>query len=66
MKITINGKETNSDAFTNLEELVASSVTKIEGIVIELNGKIVRKNQWKEQPLKEDDKIELIQFVGGG
>lgn len=66
MKITINGKETNNDAFKNLEELVASSVTKIEGIVVELNGKIVRKNQWKEQPLKDCDRVELIQFVGGG
>lgn len=66
MKLTINGKETNNNAFANLEELIASSVTKIEGIVVELNGKIVRKNQWKEQLLKEGDKIEMIQFVGGG
>ncbi|MDQ1351108.1 MAG: sulfur carrier protein [Acidobacteriota bacterium] len=66
MKITINGKETNSGAFTNLEELVAASVTKIDGLVVELNGKIVRKNQWKEQILKDSDKIEMIQFVGGG
>jgi sulfur carrier protein len=66
MKIILNGKETNNDTFRNLEELVSSSVAKIEGIVVELNGKIIRKNQWKEQPLKEDDKIELIQFVGGG
>lgn len=66
MKIILNGKETDNDTFKNLEELVTSSVAKIEGIVVELNGKIVRKNQWKEQPLKEDDKIELIQFVGGG
>lgn len=66
MKITLNGKETNNDTFKNIEELVTSSVAKSEGIVVELNGKIIRKNQWKEQPLKEGDKIELIQFVGGG
>ena len=66
MKIILNGKETNNDTIKNLEELVASSAAKIEGIVVELNGKIIRKNQWKEQPVKEGDKIELIQFVGGG
>lgn len=66
MKIILNGKETDNDTFKNLEELVTTSVAKIEGMVVELNGKIVRKNQWKEQPLQEDDKIELIQFVGGG
>ena len=66
MKIILNGKETNNDTFKNLEELVASSAAKIEGTVVELNGKIIRKNQWKEQPLQEGDKIELIQFVGGG
>jgi len=66
MKIILNGKETNNDTIKNLEELVASSAAIIEGMVVELNGKIIRKNQWKEQPLKEGDKIELIQFVGGG
>ncbi len=66
MKITVNGKEINNDTFKNLEDLVTSSLAKNEGAVVELNEKIIRRNHWKEQPLKEGDKIELIQFVGGG
>lgn len=66
MRINLNGKEINNGTFKNLEELVTSSFTKIEGTIVELNGKIVRKNLWKEHLLQENDKIEVIQFVGGG
>lgn len=66
MKINLNGKEINNSACGNLEELITSSFSKIEGIIVEQNGKIIRKNQWKDQLLQENDKIEVIQFVGGG
>lgn len=66
MKITLNGTEINSDAYKNLEELLTSLLAKKEGIIVELNETIIRKNQWKEHSLKEGDKIEVIEFVGGG
>ncbi len=39
---------------------------KDEGIIVELNQEIIHRDQWKEQPVKEGDVIELIQFIGGG
>ena len=35
-------------------------------IVVEMNGDIPNRKQWKDIVLKEEDKIELIRFVGGG
>lgn len=66
MKITLNGKEINSDAYKNLEQLITSSLAKSEGIIVEVNETIIRRNQWKEYLLEEGDKIEVIEFVGGG
>lgn len=35
-------------------------------IVLEYNGKIAHPQTWKNQILKEKDKIELVTIVGGG
>lgn len=66
MKITLNGKEINNNGFKNLKELITSSFAKTEGIIVESNGTIIRKDRWHEHQLQENDKIEVIQFVGGG
>ncbi|MCU0284859.1 MAG: sulfur carrier protein ThiS [Acidobacteria bacterium] len=66
MKLIINGKEIDNNDYKNVAEVITSTFSNIEGIIVELNGNIVRKNQWHEQLLQENDKIEVIQFVGGG
>ncbi len=37
-----------------------------KAIVAEVEGTIVAQNDFDTHPLKDGDKIELIQFVGGG
>ena len=54
------------EAVDNLEQLVNGMVKKDHGLIVELNEKIVSRAQWREQPVAEGDKIELISFVGGG
>lgn len=66
MKITVNGSVKEVDEVGNLDQLVTSLLEKTEGIIVELNEKIVNRNKWKEQPLREGDVLELIQFIGGG
>lgn len=39
---------------------------KIEFIALELNGKIVSRDQFETLVLKENDKAEIVSFVGGG
>lgn len=35
-------------------------------IVIEYNGNILKRDKWAETPLKENDILEIVSFVGGG
>ncbi|EAL1763636.1 sulfur carrier protein ThiS [Campylobacter jejuni] len=39
---------------------------KIELIALELNGEIVPKSEFENLILKENDKAEIVSFVGGG
>ena len=66
MKITVNDKIKDVNSCKNVEELVSSLFEKNEGIIVELNEKMIKRDQWKEQPLKEGDTLQLIQFIGGG
>lgn len=65
MRITLNGKEREIRAAT-----VAALVSelKLEGrpVAIELNREVVPKVTFAERRLKEGDRIEIVDFVGGG
>lgn len=39
---------------------------KIELIALELNGEIIPKSKFENLILKENDKAEIVSFVGGG
>jgi sulfur carrier protein len=65
MEIHINGhRETCPDG--TLAQLVAAKELAPEALVIELNGIIVRQEQWPAIRLKDGDILELLSFVGGG
>jgi len=35
-------------------------------IAVELNRDVVRRNDWSTTELRDDDRIEIVHFVGGG
>jgi thiamine biosynthesis protein ThiS len=54
------------DAELSLQELVQFLKLKPEQIAIELNQAVIRRAEWVSTRLKEDDRIEIVHFVGGG
>jgi sulfur carrier protein len=38
----------------------------MQNVVVELNGEIIHRDQLDTKILVENDKVELISFVGGG
>ena len=66
VKIILNGKEKNIAAPVNLESLIGQSCRDPQHVIAELNGAIVKNNQWQRQILKDGDTLELVNFVGGG
>jgi sulfur carrier protein len=66
MQIIINGQTKEVSQNTTLLQLIKE--LKLEGKVMAaaINMEIVKKDKWDKTVLKEDDKIELLDFVGGG
>lgn len=69
MKLVINGQERDFpalDAKPILAHLVTLLEMKADRIAIELNGEIAPRSTWEQVSLENGDKLEIVQFVGGG
>lgn len=67
MKVRINGvEEVISEKTMTLQELVLNRGLKPTQIVIEVNLRIIPREQWPQISLQDKDSIEIISFVGGG
>jgi thiamine biosynthesis protein ThiS len=65
MKLTINGEDHVFPAET-LDALVEQLGMKPDRVAIELNREIVSRDRWPQTPLHDGDRLEIVQFVGGG
>jgi thiamine biosynthesis protein ThiS len=65
MNLTINGEAQVSSA-ESLGLLVEQLGMKPDRVAIELNREIVPRDQWPQTPLQDGDRLEIVQFVGGG
>jgi len=66
MKIVVNGKELEVKNSINIEELLDNLKIKDKVMAVAVNMEIVKKENWGSATLKENDKVELLHFVGGG
>jgi sulfur carrier protein len=66
MQIWINGTPEDAGGITTVKELVRIKSLPEKQIVIELNGGIVKREQWENTLLQAEDRIEILRFVGGG
>ena len=66
MRVYLNGdSKTIADNLT-LAELVSQLELPAVRIAIELNRVVVRRSEWEKTKLSDDDRIEVVHFVGGG
>jgi sulfur carrier protein len=64
--ITVNGEKRKLVSEIDLAGLLGQfSMTK-QRVAIELNGRIVRRDEWPQTMVSEGDKVEIVHFVGGG
>ena len=65
MNIYLNGTiETVPDSIV-LMDIIKSKKLLPETVIVEINGKIIKKDQYRT-PIQKKDKIEILRFVGGG
>ncbi|MEX6633595.1 sulfur carrier protein ThiS [Hyphococcus lacteus] len=66
MDITINGEKKSLDGPLTVAGLLSVLALETRKIAVERNLEIVPKSKYNETALSGGDKIEIVQFVGGG
>tara|TARA_B100000029_G_C16948528_1_gene731630 strand:+ start:177 stop:398 length:222 start_codon:yes stop_codon:yes gene_type:complete len=65
-KIQLNGRKISIHSNFSVIDLIKKYKLKEKKIAIELNGVILPKQNYRKKKLKNNDKIEIVQFIGGG
>tara|TARA_B100002051_G_C16186302_1_gene369820 strand:- start:230 stop:448 length:219 start_codon:yes stop_codon:yes gene_type:complete len=66
IKITVNGKQMTVNLKYSLKNLIDKLKLPIKKVAIELNREIVNRKRISKIILKTGDKIEIVNFIGGG
>lgn len=66
MRVYVNGDSKDLSGSPSLAELITQLDLPAARIAVELNREVVRRNDWSGTMLHEDDRIEIVHFVGGG
>ena len=65
-KIQLNGKKVDIKPKATIYELLKKFKINNKKVAIEHNGTIVPKSNYKKKFLKNNDKLEVVHFIGGG
>ena len=66
IKIKINGKFSIISENLSLSNFLKQLKIPLKKVAIELNQEIIDKNEIRKIKLKQNDKIEIVHFIGGG
>jgi len=65
-KIQLNGKKVIIKSGFSLLDLLKKYKLTNKKVAVEYNGMIIHKTNYKKKNLKNNDKIEIVHFIGGG
>jgi len=65
-KIQLNGKKIVIKLNYSLFDLLKKYNLNNKKVAIEHNGAIITKTNYKKKKLKNNDKVEIVHFIGGG
>tara|TARA_B110000438_G_scaffold255145_1_gene261775 strand:+ start:312 stop:530 length:219 start_codon:yes stop_codon:yes gene_type:complete len=65
-KIQLNGDSYEIKRGINLIELLNKLKIPNNKVAIEVNGEIVEKKKYQNFSLNQNDKVEIVHFIGGG
>jgi len=65
-KIQLNGKKVVINSNYSLFDLLKKNNLINKKVAIEHNGEIIPKTNYKKKNLKNNDKVEIVHFIGGG
>lgn len=63
--VTVNGESLHCEGMS-VAEYIEKNGYNLNFIAVEYNSEILPKAEYKSTLLKENDKLEVVSFVGGG
>ncbi|HEY6395219.1 MAG TPA: sulfur carrier protein ThiS [Candidatus Binataceae bacterium] len=66
VSIILNGDPFALDGDPRLTQLLDRLNMKASRVAVEINGEVVPKSRYERTVLKAGDRVEIINFVGGG
>ena len=66
IQIYINGKKKNINVNDNLNNILEDFSIKNKLVAIELNEEVVPKSKYKTKRISQNDRIEILELIGGG
>ncbi len=66
IKIRVNGKVKSISKDYKMSDLIKNLKIPIKKVAIELNQEIIDKKKINKIYVKNNDKIEIVHFIGGG
>ena len=65
-RIQLNGKKVIIKSNCSIFDLLKKYKLSKKKVAIEYNGVIIHKENFRKKNLKNNDKIEIVHFIGGG
>lgn len=66
MNLIINGEHLEFENGKNIDEILTILGVESKIFAVVVNANLVKKEDYKSTILREGDKIEMLQFMGGG
>jgi thiamine biosynthesis protein ThiS len=66
LRVYVNGESREIQGTPSLAELITELDLPAARIAVEVNREVVRRGEWVNTMLRDEDKIEIVHFVGGG
>lgn len=69
LRLTVNGKPRTLDGLdapAPLASVLERLELRADRIAVELNGEIAPRTRWADLMVAQQDRIEIVHFVGGG
>jgi len=64
--IVLNGKNTQIDDKITIGQLLENLNLSNKRLAVEINQQIITRSNFAEHTLNENDKVEIVQAIGGG
>lgn len=66
MQVIVNGETRELSTPITVAEFLCMLELRGDRVAVELNGRILHRDLWAGTRLRHQDRLEIVQFVGGG